>query len=466
MPRKGPRPSHSSIKRNSQLWLLGLCFTSLFPSSLFILTSRSLALFNEYATYGFYAVQIVVFLILALMASRLKEERSRTRLIAISAVATCLGAVCTIMSQTAGAFPLPLFMLGTVLAASGNAILQLCWMNQYSHLKIVHIVIGYSGAMLASSVIQWLLALSPQAISAMAIALSPLLSAAMLQAARMSDREAETIESSETHEWSFPYRPVLLFGLFSFVYKVSLNLLPEADKAAAIAIGTLIGAVAILSAATLLQKKFDIRLLYTTSLPCAIAGLVCVMGALYIPADIGVALIVMARELFTVFMVTILCNICFRNGIDAFWLFGLLNAASRLASLTANWVTLVPLEKSSEQGVYVFLAITAVLFVCVFMAFVSDRSTETTWGIRKKQAATPEAKTDMDIALHKMGRSCNLTLREEEVALLKLQGITVAEIADRLYISQATVKTHVNRIYHKTDTHSVEELTELVEQYR
>ena len=44
----------------------------------------------------------------------------------------------------------------------------------------------------------------------------------------------------------------------------------------------------------------------------------------------------------------------------------------------------------------------------------------------------------------------DLTPREAEVLALIADGLSNAEIADRLVVSAATVKTHVNRIFMKT----------------
>jgi DNA-binding NarL/FixJ family response regulator len=44
----------------------------------------------------------------------------------------------------------------------------------------------------------------------------------------------------------------------------------------------------------------------------------------------------------------------------------------------------------------------------------------------------------------------DLTPREAEVLALIAQGLSNAEIAERLVVSSATVKTHVNRIFMKT----------------
>jgi len=43
-----------------------------------------------------------------------------------------------------------------------------------------------------------------------------------------------------------------------------------------------------------------------------------------------------------------------------------------------------------------------------------------------------------------------LTVREAEVLTLLASGLSNAEIAERLYLSNATVKTHINRIFAKT----------------
>jgi DNA-binding NarL/FixJ family response regulator len=43
-----------------------------------------------------------------------------------------------------------------------------------------------------------------------------------------------------------------------------------------------------------------------------------------------------------------------------------------------------------------------------------------------------------------------LTAREAEVLTLLAEGLSNAEIGKRLYLSNATVKTHINRIFAKT----------------
>jgi len=56
-----------------------------------------------------------------------------------------------------------------------------------------------------------------------------------------------------------------------------------------------------------------------------------------------------------------------------------------------------------------------------------------------------------------------LSAREQEVLLLLAQGFSAPYIADRLYISNGTVKTHVARIYNKLGVSKRDELIELLQ---
>jgi DNA-binding NarL/FixJ family response regulator len=59
----------------------------------------------------------------------------------------------------------------------------------------------------------------------------------------------------------------------------------------------------------------------------------------------------------------------------------------------------------------------------------------------------PEAPEDR---IHPQQLPAGLTTREAEVLTLLASGLTNTEIAQRLFVSNATVKTHINRIFAKT----------------
>ncbi len=56
----------------------------------------------------------------------------------------------------------------------------------------------------------------------------------------------------------------------------------------------------------------------------------------------------------------------------------------------------------------------------------------------------------------------NLSERECEVAVLLVQGLTYASIAERLCVSMNTAKTHVRHIYRKMNINSRQELKNIV----
>jgi len=62
----------------------------------------------------------------------------------------------------------------------------------------------------------------------------------------------------------------------------------------------------------------------------------------------------------------------------------------------------------------------------------------------------PEASEAPEDRVHPQQLPAGLTTREAEVLTLLASGLTNTEIAQRLFVSNATVKTHINRIFAKT----------------
>lgn len=60
----------------------------------------------------------------------------------------------------------------------------------------------------------------------------------------------------------------------------------------------------------------------------------------------------------------------------------------------------------------------------------------------------------------------SLTRREAEVLPYLARGRSAKVIADALYVSENTIRTHTRRILEKTDLHSKQQLIDLIEQYR
>ena len=66
--------------------------------------------------------------------------------------------------------------------------------------------------------------------------------------------------------------------------------------------------------------------------------------------------------------------------------------------------------------------------------------------------------TDIIIDNIRPSNKFGLSDRETEIISLISQGLTITEIADRLFISKKTVNSHKLTIYHKLDLHSTKEI--------
>ncbi|MEG0758459.1 MAG: helix-turn-helix transcriptional regulator [Raoultibacter sp.] len=73
-----------------------------------------------------------------------------------------------------------------------------------------------------------------------------------------------------------------------------------------------------------------------------------------------------------------------------------------------------------------------------------------------------EKSTSRFTAIQELATKHGLTSREAEVALLISQGYSAKRVAEMLYISQETVRTHTKKIYKKLDLHTKQELIELI----
>jgi DNA-binding CsgD family transcriptional regulator len=65
-------------------------------------------------------------------------------------------------------------------------------------------------------------------------------------------------------------------------------------------------------------------------------------------------------------------------------------------------------------------------------------------------------------ALKAIAEPKGITVRELEVCDLLLEGYSAAKIAQKLYVSESTVRFHLRNIYGKLHVHSKQELLDLI----
>ena len=94
---------------------------------------------------------------------------------------------------------------------------------------------------------------------------------------------------------------------------------------------------------------------------------------------------------------------------------------------------------------------------------LNDRAVE-----RLGQGAPASAtrRASFDVAIESLAKTADLTKREREVLALYAAGRSAPYIAEKLVVSENTVKSHLQRIYRKCEVHSRQELISKLETSR
>ena len=78
----------------------------------------------------------------------------------------------------------------------------------------------------------------------------------------------------------------------------------------------------------------------------------------------------------------------------------------------------------------------------------------------------PEIDSTLDACCASVAREGGLTEREAEILVYLARGRTKAYIADALFVTENTVRSHVRNIYAKLEVHTRQQLIDLVEEER
>lgn len=112
---------------------------------------------------------------------------------------------------------------------------------------------------------------------------------------------------------------------------------------------------------------------------------------------------------------------------------------------------------TSAHGI--ILALAFVLVAAAFVFFIRYAPTIT-------EAVLDSAKSTSNYeTLSEVAREHGLTARETEIALLVSQGYSAKTIAEMLYVSPETIRTHTKRIYRKLGVHSKDDVIRLANPY-
>ena len=244
----------------------------------------------------------------------------------------------------------------------------------------------------------------------------------------------------------------------------------------------------------LFAKKLSMKSLYHVTLP--VMGL----GLALLPVDSGIGMIVIGCAYSTILylLMLILCEVANRFETSVVRLTGFAFGANLLACLAGEVIGLVLAELPLASLVDASsLSIVLLVAFIVYIAragydggflfefsytFASsgekkakDTSSPDDSGFAEAEKGEggrfdPRNMTASVVVFHEaVNQRCELvaacfglSAREEEVLDLIMQGSSLQETADKMFISTGTVKTHINHIYKKTGTQSRTELKSIV----
>lgn len=106
----------------------------------------------------------------------------------------------------------------------------------------------------------------------------------------------------------------------------------------------------------------------------------------------------------------------------------------------------------------------ALALVGTFCLELRDQDTKWIFAeLSGERASAPEDHRSIDERCDAVGRAHGLTPRELEVMKLLCKGRTKSYIAETLYLTENTVRSHAKHLYTKLDVHSKQELMDLVD---
>ena len=424
------------------------------------------------------ASRAVTFLLVALLSTRLVALARHPRVPWVASACSVVGmALTAVTDEAAGALAWPspgvavaLGHLGLALSSVGYALLYLCWIELYARMDQLHVVAFFSLAHLLSALVSLVVFMLPsRAVVIACVAAMPLASAALYRRSLRVVRDAPFMRGErQLSGWSLPVMPIVLLFSFTFANAFVRHFLEDGMKAMVL-VGVMAAALLVLVVLRLRGDRFDLRAPYDLSLPLIVAASLCVLVSLPGFGTAGGMLSNAAFVLFSIFTTALLCNISYRDGVNALWLFGFAGAATSLGSVASGALSaIVDAHDGGQTALTLVVGAVIMVFVSLYAAFSGYGESARAWGIRRLGAASRADEAagggvdEIEERCARLARRFGLTRREEEVMALLARGETYAQIEDLLSISNSTLKTHARHVYAKTGAADRTELTRLV----
>lgn len=261
-----------------------------------------------------------------------------------------------------------------------------------------------------------------------------------------------------------PWRLLVGVGLFGAIVLIT-NTISEMKSSSFSEIETLVtGLLVSIVIALLAWRRTDgvnFTMIYRMLTPIMILAIILVLSLQdgyqhYEAIAIGIS-----WAFFRIFSWSLWCLIAHRSREDGAFVFAagqiILTVCSTLAQLLCTFV--LPLINAPLLVIPGIIALTVINSAFVMSEGDIRRFLEKQ---RKAREALGKSEVAYDDCVQELARKTGLSNREQEIALLVMEGQDNASICEKLVITESTLRTHLRNIYGKTEVHSRQELIALL----
>lgn len=237
----------------------------------------------------------------------------------------------------------------------------------------------------------------------------------------------------------------------------------SSDKAAVFSLALAVSAALCTIVVRYVRVSFN-NALYRICIPVMAAGLAMFAFGGHLALVAGSLFVFVGRQLFAAVILALVVYLARYHDSDCYLLvLGVLVGAmvGNLAGLVL--FQLVPSSEYPELMAPPFLSLSLFLVLLSSLYLMNASNLKTRWGMIPIDDAQDSAGLTLDQSCEELASRAGLTEREKEVVMHIVRGRDRQAIAEKLFISEGTVKVHMRNIYHKLGIHSKQELIKLVE---
>ena len=435
--------------------------------------------------FVFCPIMIVVMLMVMAISQRLAIDILRPEIVALSAGILTVGTCLLSMGDAT------ISILAKAVCAIGFGVFLLQWGVLSARISASNLMLALSLGLVAAALICFALCFLPVFAASIFFALfAPLSSLGLLACDLREKQTSESPEESGAHSKDSASRKGKAFGtlfrlfvamlimelvarsalMLSGEYFTKVLLYPSSSFELARLVGTVFASMLFIVVAKCLKEP--LRMLYMIVPISLVASCLFLLfdnwGIPFVTYAIAFSAGAWLETVFWIFFshshrqMKLPIITVWGVGRIAFWL-------STLISL-AFWsyqTYIFPEGIVSDSIATTTLTLVMALLSMVVYLFVLPEKITKSFGIAREKTVEnefpPKTYWSIDQIAMRIAEEFNLSKRETEVFLLLAKGRDTTYIQKNLFISSGTVCSHRNRIYHKLDVHSKQELLNLIE---